>query len=364
MADKKIVNVAVVGLSRGLDIAKGLLGNKNARIAAICDLMPERRESAANFFRKNNVTDFAVYENYDQVIADDSIDAIILATDAPLHTPMSIKALEAGKHVLSEIPVIHSMQDIIDLKAAVKAHPEAKYFCGENCCYWAFIETWKRMHEDGQFGEIAYAEAEYLHTMEIPENPEEAGMYKTGWRKTLDAITYLTHDLGPLLYIMDDECVSVSCMVPDAVYNPYVTGQQNGVALFRTKKGAVIRIFIGFGVYAGCDHNFAIYGTKGSAFTDRCKHFAEAKMYAKLESIPGTNMMPLQTQITAKYPGEASDSHGGADTKMVKDFIRCIVEDTKPVVDFDLAINMALPGMIAVESAKAGGQLMEIPKIQ
>ncbi len=43
---------------------------------------------------------------------------------------MSIKALEAGKHVLSEIPVIHSMQDIIDLKAAVKAHPEAKYFCG------------------------------------------------------------------------------------------------------------------------------------------------------------------------------------------------------------------------------------------
>ena len=152
-------------------------------------------------------------------------------------------------------------------------------------------------------------------------------------------------------------------MVPDAIYNPYVTGQQNGIALFRTKKGAVIRIFIGFGVYAGCDHNFGLYGTKGSIFTDRSKHFAEAKTYAKLSSIPGTNMMPLELPMTAKFPGEQSDSHGGADTKMVKDFIRCIVEDTKPLVDVDLAINMALPGMIAVESAKNGGQLMEIPKI-
>lgn len=363
MKEKKIVKVAVVGLSRGLDIARGLVGNKHARLAAICDLMPERREAAMEFCRKNNITDYEVYEEYDQVLASD-VDAIILATDAFLHTPMSIKALEAGKHVLSEIPAVHSMEDIKNLKAAVKAHPEAKYFCAENCCYWAFIEAWKKMHESGQFGDIAYAEGEYWHTSEIvPPDAENQGMYKTGWRRELNAIEYLTHDLGPLLYIMDDKCVSVSCMVPDTVHNPYRNGQENGIALFRTAKGAVIRIFIGFGVYVGCDHNFAIYGTKGSAYTDRCKHFSEARCYAKLESIPGTNMVPLEMPVTAKFPGEQGDSHGGADTKMVKDFIRCIVEDEKPMVDVDLAINMALPGMIAVESARRGGELMEIPEI-
>jgi len=363
MAEKKIARVAVVGLGRGLSLAEGLIKTKQGKLAAICDLMPERRERGIEFCRKHNVTDYAVYENYEQVLASD-VDAVILATDAPLHTPMAIKALEAGKHVLSEIPAVYSVEDIKNLKAAVKAHPEAKYFCGENCCYWAFIEAWKKMHEDGLFGAISYAEGEYLHTSEIiPPTAEEQGMYKTGWRKQLDAIVYLTHDLGPLLYIMDDKCVSVSCMVPDPVYNPYVNGQENGIAIFRTAKGAVIRIFIGFGVYAGCDHNFALYGTEGSAYTDRCKHFAEARSYAKLKRIPGTDMVPLEMPVTAKFPGEQGDSHGGADTKMVKDFINCIVNDTKPRIDIDLAINMALPGLIAAESARRGGELMEIPEI-
>lgn len=361
--NEKKVKVAVVGLSRGLDIAQGLVGNKNARIAAICDLLPERRERGIQFCKKNDITDYEVFENYEQVLASD-VDAIILATDLHLHTPMSIKALEAGKHVLSEIPAVHNMQDIKDLKAAVKAHPEVKYFCGENCCYWAFVEAWKKMHEDGQFGEIAYAESEYLHTSKIiPPDAKNQGAYKTGWRRNHDAIEYLTHNLGPLLYILDDKCVSVSCMVPDTVYNPYVSGQENGIALFRTAKGTVIRIFIGFGVYVGIDHNFALYGTKGSSYTDRCKHFTEANTFAKLESMPGTNMIPLEMPVTTKFPGDPTDAHGGADTKMVKDFIKCIVEDTKPRVDVDLAINMALPGMIASESARRGGLLMEIPEI-
>ena len=364
MAEKKVVKVAVVGLSRGLSIAQGLVNNRNATISAVCDLMPERREAGIRFCEKNGYKDYEVFENYEQVLASDNVDAIILATDATIHTPMAIKALEAGKHVLSEIPAIHTIEDIKALRAATDAHPDVKYFCGENCCYWAFIDTWKKMHEDGQFGDIAYAESEYHHASEIvAPDAEEQGMFKTGWRRTLNAIEYLTHNLGPLLYIMEDRCVSVSCMVPDTVYNPYVSGQENGIALFKTEKGAVIRIFIGFGVYVGCDHNFSIYGTKGSSFTENTKHFAEAKTYAKLSSIPGTDMMPMQMQMTAKFPGEQSDSHGGADTKMVKDFISCIVNDTKPRVDIDLAINMALPGLIAVESAKRGGELIEIPKM-
>ena len=48
---------------------------------------------------------------------------------------------------------------------------------------------------------------------------------------------------------------------------------------------------------------------------------------------------------------------------MVLDFIRCIIEDAPSPVDVDLAINMALPGIIAAESCANGGQVMEIPEI-
>ena len=48
---------------------------------------------------------------------------------------------------------------------------------------------------------------------------------------------------------------------------------------------------------------------------------------------------------------------------MMQAFIKCIIEDTKPPVDIDLGIRMTLPGIIAAESAKKGGELMEIPQI-
>lgn len=363
MNDTKVVKVGVVGLGRGLNIAEGLIGNKNSKITAICDKLPERRERGIEFCKKYEITDYEIYNEYDEFLAKADVDAIILATDAPIHTPMAIQAMEAGMHVLSEIPAVYSMEHIRELKACVKAHPEVKYFCGENCCYWAFVDAWKEMHANGQFGEIAYAESEYLHCEGKITLPDD-GPNKTGWRLKSDAITYLTHNLGPLLYILNDRCVSVSCMVPDAIFNPHKTGQSNGIAIFKTEKGAVIRIFIGFGVYVGIQHNFAMYGTEGSICTDRTKHFTEANCFAKLKSIPGTNLIPLEIPVTTKFAGEQGDAHGGADIKMAKDFIDCIVNDTQPRVDIDLAINMALPGMIAAESARRGGELMEIPVIE
>ena len=56
-----------------------------------------------------------------------------------------------------------SLEEAKALKKAVASHPELKYMCGENCCYWAIAEAWKEMNENGMFGTIAYAESEYHH---------------------------------------------------------------------------------------------------------------------------------------------------------------------------------------------------------
>jgi len=47
---------------------------------------------------------------------------------------------------------------------------------------------------------------------------------------------------------------------------------------------------------------------------------------------------------------------------MVKDFINCLVENKKPALDVDFAINMSLPGILAHESAVQGGVPIEIPE--
>ena len=357
--ENKVVKLGVVGLKRGGYVAGTVIGDKNVVIRAIADKDPESLKACKEDYEKKGAKDFLCFDNYEDLLKTD-IDAVYIATDKPLHTKHTLMALEAGKHVISEIPAIETFEEAKMLRDAVKAHPNLKYMAAENCFYWAFIESWKKMREDGKFGDVLYAESEYLHST----NPDDFKPYETEhWRKYNPAITYLTHNLGPLLYIMDDECVSVSCMVPTAAkYNPYTERDDNGIAIFRTKKGAVIRILIGFGMYVGFDHNFALYGTKGSILTDKTKPLDVAHSYAKLSEIPGTFEKAFEIPVTYSYNNE-TDGHGGADAIMMRDFIKCIVEDTEPPINVDMGIKISLPGIIANESAKRGGELLEIPEI-
>ncbi len=359
--ESKVIKLGVVGLKRGAYVAWTLIGDKNVVIRAIADRDPEALRLCKEDYEKNGVKDLLCFNSIEELLESD-VDAVFIATDKPLHTKHTVMALEAGKHVLSEIPAIETIEEAKILRDAVRAHPELKYMSGENCFYWEFIQSWKKMREEGKFGDILYAESEYLHS----PHPDELKPYtpENHWRRYSSAITYLTHNLGPLLYIMDDYCVSVSCMTPNsAKYNPHRDGDENGVAIFRTAKGAVIRILIGFGMYVGYDHNFALYGTKGTILTDKTKPLEEAHSFAKLYEIPNTFERFFEIPVKLSKTDDVY-GHGGVDAKMIRDFIRCIIEDTDPPIDVDMGIRISLPGIIAAESAKRGGELLEIPQIQ
>ncbi len=360
----KTIKLGVAGLKRGRDIVSDIIGDENIILRAICDKNEKTLSSAKEFFlNEKKLTDVLVFDSLEEMLKSD-IDAVIIATDAPLHTQHSIMALEAGKHVLSEIPVAFTLEEAQQLKDAVKRHPELKYMAGENCCFWAFIESWKQMREKGMFGEVVYAEGEYLHAGD-PDKFDSANYPESHWRTTLNAIRYSTHQLGPLLYVMDDECVSVSCMEPSAKYNPYKKGAENGIAIFRTKKGAVISVFICFGAYVGGgENNYALYGTRGSIDTGTKTDYTFGYSYAKLADIPGTLYKKMEIPVGYALPGEQASGHGGADGKMVRAFVKCILEDTNPPIDIDRGLQMSIPGIIAHESAVQGGALLEIPSIE
>lgn len=349
-----------VGLYRGRKVADEMIGEDNVVLRAICDKNPQKLKDVKKYYENDRgIKNLLAFDNFDDLLASD-VDAIFIATDADNHVPLAIKAMEAGKHVISEIPAVNSVEEAKALKACVKAHPKLKYSVAENCIYWAFIEAWKKMYEEGKFGEIVFAEGEYLHsTNEGKFEP----MSDDNWRKFFPATKYITHELGPFLYIMDDKCVSVSCMTPDVRYNPYRKGYENSASIFKTQKGAVIKIFTGFGAYVGFDHNFSLYGTKGMIETDRTKPLLEAHSFARFSDIPGSIDTKIEIPVTLKFPGEKDGGHGGADRKMMRAFIKCIIDDTKPPIDVDMGIRMSLPGVFAHESAKNGGINIQISDI-
>jgi predicted dehydrogenase len=87
----------------------------NADLYAICDVADDLRERMA-------ITHGAqkTYNDYDTMLADPDLDAVIIATADAFHVPASIKALEAGKHVLCEKPIGLTVEECLVLKDAVE----------------------------------------------------------------------------------------------------------------------------------------------------------------------------------------------------------------------------------------------------
>ena len=142
---KKTVKLGVAGLRRGRTVVSELIGDKTVEIRAIADIDEKRRLACKEDFESRGVTNLLVYDSLEDMLEKADIDAVFIATDKPSHVKHTVAALNAGKHVLCEIPSVSTVEEAKELKNAVKSHPALKYMVAENCFYWAFIEAWKKM---------------------------------------------------------------------------------------------------------------------------------------------------------------------------------------------------------------------------
>ena len=89
---------------------------KNAELYAICDIAADLVQRMGDTWQPTKR-----YHDYDAMLADPELEAVIIATSDAFHVPASIRALEAGKHVLCEKPVAVSVEEAETLQKAVRA---------------------------------------------------------------------------------------------------------------------------------------------------------------------------------------------------------------------------------------------------
>ena len=149
------LKVGVMGAGRGLSMMKLLSNYPDAELAAICDNYEPNITNAKNILEENGMN-CAVYNNFDDFIASD-IDAVVLANYAHQHAPFAIRALNAGKHVISEVVPCATIAEGIELIEAVEKSGLI-YAFAENYCYMLHtFEMWHRI-KNGEIGDIMYAE--------------------------------------------------------------------------------------------------------------------------------------------------------------------------------------------------------------
>ena len=370
MATTDRLRVGVLGLRRGMTHFRNFLSLDTAEVIGACDQLPQFRERAQQHAAEVGKQP-RILPELDQLL-EMQPDALVVASNGKMQVQHAIQAMEAGCHVLSEVPGAYTVEECIRLREAVERTGRT-YMLGENTCYWDFFRYFRKWVEEDRFGAISIAEGEYIHylpaTVRLPDGtvmrPSEARAQghtdaMPVWRADQPPIQYLTHDLGPLLEVLDDRVVSVSCR--SAPWrSPEAPLRSDGqIALFETAKGALIKIMVTLNTPRPEEHRYRVFGVAGGAewFSyERC-----ARRFSRgAEARSGWEVVPIGFAARGDDPRAG---HGGADLKLARAFTQHILDGKPAPIDIYRAIEYTLPGILANRSAELGGAPVPIPDLR
>jgi predicted dehydrogenase len=350
--------VGIAGGPRGASFLAGLRATGAARLAAVYDPSPQARE---RYLREGEVE--TVCRSYAELL--EHVDAVIVSSPQHHHVPQAVMALEAGKHVLSEVPAAVSLEQARELVAAAR-RSTALYMLAENYCYTRTNLIVRAMARAGAFGELYFGEGEYLHEMQnYHRNAEGGPTWRYFWQVGRDGNTYPTHSLGPVLQWMDDRLEAISCVGTGRHTDPEHAIQDTVLVLGRTTRGGLVKLRLD--LLSNRPHlmdYFSLQGTGGAYEAARARG-ETPRVYLQGRS-PRGQWEPLDTYAAEFLPERythvvAGTGHWGADTWPVREFIEAIVTEGHPPIDVYAALDMSLPGILSEQSIAQGGTWVAVP---
>src|SRR5207253_4096859 len=113
----KTIRVGILGVGRGMVYARAFRAVPGAETVALCDRARPRLEKAAAAF---GAPEARLFTDYEELLRQPEIDLVVVASDGPLHGQHIVKALEAGKHVLGEVPMDYDFEECRRITEAVE----------------------------------------------------------------------------------------------------------------------------------------------------------------------------------------------------------------------------------------------------
>lgn len=147
----RIIKVGIVGLGRagiGMHSSELVQFPDRFAIAAACDHAKERLENLPERFKGAKL-----YTDYSEMLHDDNVELVSIATRHPEHVPMALQALEAGKYVNIDKPYALNNREMAQLAEADKKYP-GRIFLRHNRRYEAPFQKAMKLIATGVLGEI------------------------------------------------------------------------------------------------------------------------------------------------------------------------------------------------------------------
>ena len=186
------VRVGVVGLGYwGPNLARNFERLPGAELAWLCDGSPEALDRWGRAF-----PDVRTAGDIDELLADESLDAVVVATPVPTHAPLALRVLEAGKHCFVEKPLA---QSVAEAERASEAAERAGriLMVGHLLEYHPGVVKLKEIADAGELGDIHYIYGNRLNLGKL--RADENALWSLG-----------AHDVSVVLALVGEEPCEVS----------------------------------------------------------------------------------------------------------------------------------------------------------
>lgn len=363
---------------------------------AVCDKFPERAKDYMEKFHANKI-----FDTFDDMIASDEINTVAIFTQRDIHGEMAIKALKAGKHVYSAVPMSLKIEDIVEIVRLVK-ETGLTYSMGETGIYRPAAIYCRKKYASGDMGDMVYAESQYSHDMK-----RLYGVFKytegDKWKMMagLPPMFYPTHSTSMILSACGAHAVKVAAFGYEDKIDTDIFGKgmnywdnpfSNTTMLLKLSNGAIARVSENrrYGWHVPETFINSFNGTKGSYECSLMQHsYLQMDDEGRVQYTDVSDLLnPIELtkhkgeddflqkaangawsggeapiQIIKRLPKEFDQhptGHAGTHKFMVDDFCQAYVTGKLSPTNAWQAARYNIPGLTAHQSAMQGGVTMDV----
>jgi predicted dehydrogenase len=335
-----MVRVGVIGYGYwGPNLVRNLYEAPGCQLAAVSDLREERLEAIrARYPTVRTATD------HGSLLADDSIDAIAIATPVSSHFPLAMAALESGKHVLVEKPMTTTSDEsrrLIDEASRRKL----TLFVDHTFVYTGAVERIHKLIGNGDLGEVYYFDSMRVNL----------GLFQHDVNVIWDLAV---HDLSIMDHVLPEKPVAVS-----ATAVSHVCGQPENTAYITLffKSSLIAHLHVNWLAPVKVRKTL-IGGSRKMIVYDDMEVTEKVKVYDKGVAL-STDPQKIQQMKIGYRTGDMwcpQISLTEALQTEVRHFIRCVTEGEPPLTGGDAGLRVVQYLEAATASARERGRLVEL----
>jgi predicted dehydrogenase len=339
----KTLNVGIIGCGKIAQYRHipEYLANKNTKIAGYFDLNKKRAENLAEEFGGK------AYDSYQDLLANEDINAVSVCTTNFTHAEITIAALKAGKHVLCEKPMATTLEDCQSMVDT--AQDESRFLIiGHNQRLAKSHVRAKELLATGLIGEILSFRTTFGHP-----GPEtwsiDPGLDTWFFKKDLAAMGVMAdlgiHKTDLIHYLTGQRIVETTARLHTLnkrdKEGKLISVDDNAFCIYRLEDGAVGTMHVSWTFYGPEDNSTIIYGTKGIM-----RIYDDPDYSIRVNTFDGEQIL---YDIDRIQTNESQTKSGVIDA-----FVDAILQNKEPEISGKVVLDSMRVIFASIESSKSG----------